>query len=288
MKIRDLNLDDYVIVYDIGKSENSEGMTVVGKVIELEFKDDKENTALINSMGNLYHFDDNNYFYLWSDYIESKTEHLGCEKNNSVRWIDDNTLQTNLGHKINISEEMLKDTEFDLGSYVEGMINEMNKKDNSIFKVGLGFSKPATKYNQSNDLQQRKRRNIKLIDSETVEFENGRQMKVIINNRKTKPTSVYWVDDKTIGFDNGSRVRVPEYYTRENSNDTVNHPSHYNYGEIEVIDFIEQVTQHYNPNVAYHIGNAIKYIARSPHKNGKEDIAKAKWYIERAFENWDN
>ncbi|HIW39036.1 hypothetical protein BUZ15_14145 [Staphylococcus gallinarum] len=75
---------------------------------------------------------------------------------------------------------------------------------------------------------------------------------------------------------------VPEY-----AEDTVNHPSHYNYGEIEVIDFIEQVTQHYNANVAYHIGNAIKYLARSPHKNGKEDIAKAKWYIERAFENWD-
>ena len=69
--------------------------------------------------------------------------------------------------------------------------------------------------------------------------------------------------------------------------DNVNSPSHYNYGDIEVIDFIEQVTQHYNPNVAYHIGNAIKYLARSPHKNGKEDIAKAKWYIERAFEQWD-
>ena len=69
--------------------------------------------------------------------------------------------------------------------------------------------------------------------------------------------------------------------------DAVNHPSHYNYGDIEVIDFIEQVTKHYNPNVAYHIGNAIKYLARSPHKNGKEDIEKAKWYIERAFENWD-
>ncbi|QPT00888.1 DUF3310 domain-containing protein [Staphylococcus equorum] len=69
--------------------------------------------------------------------------------------------------------------------------------------------------------------------------------------------------------------------------DTVNHPSHYNYGKIEVIDFIEQVTQHYNPNVAYHIGNAIKYLARSPHKNGKEDVAKAKWYIERAYDEWD-
>ena len=70
--------------------------------------------------------------------------------------------------------------------------------------------------------------------------------------------------------------------------DNVNSPSHYNYGEIEVIDFIEQVTQHYNPNVAYHIGNAIKYLARSPHKNGKEDVDKARWYIERAYQKWSD
>ncbi|MDW4141580.1 DUF3310 domain-containing protein [Staphylococcus saprophyticus] len=75
--------------------------------------------------------------------------------------------------------------------------------------------------------------------------------------------------------------------TPQYAEDMVNHPSYYNYGDIEVINFIEQVTKHYNPNVAYHIGNAIKYLARSPHKNGKEDIDKARWYIERAFENWD-
>lgn len=257
MKIRDLNLDDYVIVYDIGKSENSEGMTVVGKVARLrnyvvaenENEEDGYTVAVIESIPDIkYTITDDNYFNLWSNSIKDKTESVNNSKGLSGFTVD---------------KELLEKAK-------EKGIDELRK---NIL--------------QSNDLQQRKRRNIKLIDSETVEFENGRQMKVIINNRKTKPTSVYWVDDKTIGFDNGSRVRVPEYYTRENSNDTVNHPSHYNYGEIEVIDFIEQVTQHYNPNVAYHIGNAIKYIARSPHKNGKEDIAKAKWYIERAFENWD-
>lgn len=73
-----------------------------------------------------------------------------------------------------------------------------------------------------------------------------------------------------------------------NQDDPVNHPDHYNYGEIEIIDFIEQVTQHYNSDVAYHIGNAIKYLARSPHKNGKEDIEKARWYIERAYQKWSD
>ena len=76
MKIRDLNLDDYVIVYDIGKSEYSEGMTVVGRVDEIIFNEDDKNEAGIDSLGNLYHFDDNNYFDLWSNYIESKTERL--------------------------------------------------------------------------------------------------------------------------------------------------------------------------------------------------------------------
>lgn len=174
MKIRDLNKGEYIIVYDLGKSEYSVGMTVVGKVIELEFDDDDKNKAVIDSVGNLYTVTDENYFDNWQDHMESITES------------------------------------------VDG-----KRKLSATTKVILDDQK------KSNDMQQRKRK------------------------------------------------------------DTVNHPSHYNYGEIEVIDFIEQLTKHYNPNVAYHIGNAIKYLARNPHKNGKEDVAKAKWYIERAFENWD-
>lgn len=203
MKIRELDLDQYVIVYDIGKSENNNGMTVVGRVEEIVFNDDGENAATINSLGNLYHITDGNYFDLWTKSIEDKTESIGAEteSEDSNAWI---------------------------------------KKLNSL----------AAKLRESNDVQQRKR-NVKEIDG-----------------FKTYVGEVKYNDGKPI-------------------NDTVNHPSHYNYGDIEVIDFIEQVTQHYNPNVAYHIGNAIKYLARSPHKNGKEDVAKAKWYIERAYDNWD-
>ena len=92
------------------------------------------------------------------------------------------------------------------------------------------------------------------------------------------------IEDKTESM--GLNKQTNDLQQRKRK-DNVNSPSHYNFGDIEVIDFIEQVTQHYNPNVAYHIGNAIKYLARSPHKNGKEDIDKARWYIQRAFENWD-
>ncbi len=70
--------------------------------------------------------------------------------------------------------------------------------------------------------------------------------------------------------------------------DVVNKPKHYTYGDIEVIDYIEQVTKNYKPELAFAIGNAIKYISRANHKNGKEDLDKARWYLERAFEKWED
>ena len=58
--------------------------------------------------------------------------------------------------------------------------------------------------------------------------------------------------------------------------DNVNSPTHYNIGKIEVIEAIEDWKLNFN------LGNAIKYIARCEHKeNKKQDLEKAKWYIER-------
>ena len=151
--------------------------------------------------------------------------------------------------------------------------------------------------NQSNDVQQRKRKEEKTVLFKIKDLKVGYKVKVLGDNMTGEVTEIadngksaeIQVDDgvyRVINDNNDFAIiewnAVPEY-----AEDTVNHPSHYNYGDIETIDFIEQVTKDYNASVAYHIGNAIKYLARSPHKNGKEDIAKAKWYIERAFEQWD-
>jgi hypothetical protein len=60
--------------------------------------------------------------------------------------------------------------------------------------------------------------------------------------------------------------------------DPVNHPAHYKIGGIETIDFIEA------KGLTYHLGNAVKYISRADHKgNRKQDLEKAKWYIDRAI-----
>lgn len=68
--------------------------------------------------------------------------------------------------------------------------------------------------------------------------------------------------------------------------DVVHRPRHYNSGKYEVIDIIEDITQTAAKGGAsgsecYALGNALKYLARYRYKNGKQDVEKAKWYIER-------
>ncbi len=68
-----------------------------------------------------------------------------------------------------------------------------------------------------------------------------------------------------------------------NKKETVNHPSHYNMGKIEVIDFIE------DQKLGFNDGNAVKYIARSNYKDNEiEDIKKAIWYLKRHLKNIKN
>ncbi|CVY55223.1 DUF3310 domain-containing protein [Staphylococcus hominis] len=103
---------------------------------------------------------------------------------------------------------------------------------------------------------------------------------------ETEEGKKYLIDD------NWDFLKVDEPFTRkvdmQEEQDVVNKPKHYTYGDIEVIDYIEQVTKNYKPELAFAIGNAIKYISRANHKNGKEDLDKARWYLERAFEKWSD
>ena len=65
----------------------------------------------------------------------------------------------------------------------------------------------------------------------------------------------------------------------------IDHPAHYNLGEYEVISVIEDW------ELGFHLGNAVKYIARAGRKNRDEyikDLEKAVWYINRLIELTSN
>ena len=68
-------------------------------------------------------------------------------------------------------------------------------------------------------------------------------------------------------------------------NDNVNHPSHYNEGKIECIEYIKDKFTD-EELYGFCIGNAIKYITRAEHKGKKEeDLKKAIWYIDYYLKN---
>lgn len=69
--------------------------------------------------------------------------------------------------------------------------------------------------------------------------------------------------------------------------EAVNHPSHYQQGDMEVIDVIEAFTQECNASEAFYVGNVIKYICRFKKKNGLEDLKKARWYLDKLIDNYE-
>lgn len=88
---------------------------------------------------------------------------------------------------------------------------------------------------------------------------------------KTETTESYITADSVKDLYDVTTDKKPNRITN-----AIDHPSHYNRGKIEVIDFIE------DQQLPYHLGNVVKYVARAGYKGDKlEDLKKARWYLDR-------
>ena len=65
--------------------------------------------------------------------------------------------------------------------------------------------------------------------------------------------------------------------------DNVNHPNHYETGKFECIEVMEEAIGT-DAVKDFCVCNAFKYIYRHKRKNGKEDLEKARWYINKYLE----
>lgn len=65
--------------------------------------------------------------------------------------------------------------------------------------------------------------------------------------------------------------------------DTKVHPEHYTYGKYECIEILRDVLGEEGFK-EFCRGNVFKYLWRYNHKNGKEDLLKAKYYLEKLIE----
>ena len=98
-------------------------------------------------------------------------------------------------------------------------------------------------------------------------------------------TNHYWCDVKE--FDKYFIISVNHCANNLSNNnplnDNVNHPIHYNAGNIECIDAMLSA---YGKEavIDFCIGNVFKYIWRFKGKNGREDLQKAQWYLNKVLE----
>ena len=71
--------------------------------------------------------------------------------------------------------------------------------------------------------------------------------------------------------------------------DMVNHPPHYiSETGLETIDVIEAFTSDLKGIEAVDTANVIKYICRWKHKNGVQDLEKARWYLDHLVNHVNN
>ena len=139
-------------------------------------------------------------------------------------------------------------------SYISEPWKDTSNKDKFIYEL----------YSEKNeDIKS----TMEIVDtaSDTNKFKHFDLINIVINavNELTEKENIY----NNLSEDEGDKM--------EEVNKNVSHPSHYNQG-IEAIDIIESW------DLNFSLGNAIKYILRSPYKGKQiEDLEKARWYIDR-------
>ena len=152
--------------------------------------------------------------------------------------------------------------------------------------------------NQSNDVQQRKRKDEKVGLFKIKDLKVGYKVKVLGDNMTGEVTEIadngksaeIQVDDGVYRVinDNYDFTIIEWNATPQYAEDMVNSPSHYMLGNHEVKDIVSLVADKYHKgSVAHNIASALEYQMRAPEKNGLEDIKKAKKCLDFAIDNWD-
>jgi len=85
-------------------------------------------------------------------------------------------------------------------------------------------------------------------------------------------------------FGVNSDAMEPDAFRRKH--DLVNHPEHYTYGGIELLDFLDglALSKQFNAFEWGYVMSILQYLVRYPLKNGLQDLRKAKFYLDRLIE----
>ncbi len=113
-----------------------------------------------------------------------------------------------------------------------------------------------------------------------------------LDTKKASPTGEAKIESYDLGYTKepyeSLTVRSGEEFRQQGGKeDVINHPKHYE-GPVQAIEAIEAWTTDWPHEISPHLANVTKYVARCGRKGKlKQDLEKAKWYLERAIERLD-
>lgn len=118
---------------------------------------------------------------------------------------------------------------------------------------------------------------------ENVEYTKEHDEKEIQALKNTRDALV--LENKRLKEEGNGKGIIPNYEAPKNpTKENVNHPSHYTTGKFEVLDYIQDKLT-IEEFEGYCIGNVMKYISRWRMKNGKEDLMKAQFYLNKVIKD---
>lgn len=126
-------------------------------------------------------------------------------------------------------------------------------------------------------------RSSRLLTEEEVDHLNGVRAKLrkFLESTHEQPNAleqIYQIGDLIDCFDRILALLPERKVYLHNLSVNVNHPQHYNQSSIECIDALASALSPEQLE-GFIKANVIKYLWRSNHKNGREDLQKAFWYL---------
>ena len=191
-------------------------------------------------------------------------ESLMCENDSSISSDSSSNKFSSLETAYNTSMDNLMNKFATRASYVNPMVHGFDENTTSsfnskIYNVGSRYSSEYI----SNDCAPK---NMLAKGAE------------LLTCAKPKSNTTETNDDES---ENNDNVKTESKTTEDKTIESLS--SHYHQGNVEPIDLIESMDLNFN------LGNVIKYVARCNYKGQKkEDLLKAKWYLERELKRLEH
>lgn len=151
----------------------------------------------------------------------------------------------------------------------------------------IDYAKKIKEYRQEHGISQKEMADLLSVTQPFLSMLESGKIKAESENLKKKIEDLLGVQEElTLNGKTAEEVLGAIIEKEEQKEDTIHSPSHYKIKgcKFESIHLLSNIIEELPGNLAFYVGNAIKYLIRAEKKNGREDYEKAKVYLQWAID----